>query len=448
MESRFVPRSGAAAGVLAFGAALSVILAASAALAAPSSTPDAFTRALSLGPLYAGLAAFGGGLLVSLTPCVYPMITVTVSVFGARQTKSRLEGALLSGAFVLGIVAMFVSLGVGAAFSGEMFGAVLQNRWVIVGISALFLVLAAGMFGLFEFALPSGLNNRLAQIGGIGYKGAFALGLVCGIIAAPCTGPVLTGILTWIAQTRSLTLAIAAMSAFALGLGAPFFVVGAFAVELPKSGRWMLYVKSFFGIALVGVALYFLGTTFPALSGLAEGSGVFFGVVAVMGATGIALGAFHKDLTELGPLGRVGKLIGVVLVSIAGFLAVSAVLKPSPTSTKLSWRAGSPDAVKAQAVQEKRPLLVDFTAAWCLACKELEKKTFSEARVAQEAGRFIAVRVDLTNDDDPNVEATRQKFAVKGLPTVLVYDSRGNEALRYTDFVDADRFLEAIRHVD
>lgn len=443
MHPRTTPRLRAT--LIALAAVLTAIGVARVAHAAPPGA-DAFTRALSLGPLYAGLAAFGGGLLVSLTPCVYPMITVTVSVFGARQAKSRWEGAALSAAFVLGIAAMFVSLGVFAAFTGGIFGSVLQNRWVVVGIAVLFVVLAAGMLGLFEFALPSALTNRLAQIGGIGYKGAFALGLVCGIIAAPCTGPVLTGILTWIAQTRSLTLAIAAMTAFALGLGAPFFVVGAFAVQLPKSGRWMLYVKSVCAIALVAVALYFLGGKFPALTRHAELTWTFVGLMLPLAAIGFALGVFNKDAAELGPVRRAGKLLGVVLVAGVCFSVVSAALKPS--SGTLAWLQGNAEAVKARAASEQRPVLIDFTASWCGACQELEKKTFSEPRVAREAGRFVAVRVDATDNDNPEVEATLRKFSVKGLPTVLVYDSRGKEALRYTDFVDAERFLEAIRGVD
>ncbi|HET9931634.1 MAG TPA: cytochrome c biogenesis protein CcdA, partial [Polyangiaceae bacterium] len=237
-------------------------------LVAPSawaSAPDAFTRALEKGPIYAGLAALLGGFLVSLTPCVYPMIAVTVSVFGARKAKSRWEGVGLSAAFVLGIVAMFVPLGVIAGLSGSMFGSVLQSRWVLVGISLLFLAMASSLFGAFEFALPAGLTNRLAQMGGIGYRGAFALGLACGLIASPCTGPVLTGILAFITQTRSAALGALAMGAFALGLGAPFFVVGAFAVQLPKSGHWMVRIKSLLGIVLVVVAAYFLSTAFPGL---------------------------------------------------------------------------------------------------------------------------------------------------------------------------------------
>lgn len=221
------------------GLPLALSLFSSAAIAAPTAS-DAYSQALERGPLAAVGAAWLGGVLVSLTPCVYPMIAVTVSVFGAREAKSRFEGVLLSLAFVAGIVAMFVPLGVVAGLTGSLFGAALQNRWVITAISVLFVAMAFSMFGAFEFALPSSLTNRLATLGGIGPRGAFVLGLVSGLVASPCTGPVLTGILAFIAKTRSVALGAGSMAAFAIGLGLPFFLVGAFAVQLPKSGRWMV----------------------------------------------------------------------------------------------------------------------------------------------------------------------------------------------------------------
>jgi thiol:disulfide interchange protein DsbD len=222
---------------------------------AQTQSDGGFADALAQGPLYAAVAAFASGLLVSLTPCVYPMIAVTVSVFGARNVQRRSQGVLLSAAFVLGIVAMFVPLGVVAGLTGGVFGAILSNPWVIVGLSTLFVLMALSMFGAFELDLPSALKNRLATAGGSGVAGAFVLGLVCGPIAAPCTGPFLTGILAWIAKTQSAALGAGLMAAFALGLGVPFFVVGAFALQLPKSGRWMNYVKSLLGIVLLVVAL-------------------------------------------------------------------------------------------------------------------------------------------------------------------------------------------------
>lgn len=407
--------------------------------------PDAFTAALSQGPLYAALAALAGGFVVSLTPCVYPMVAVTVSVFGARQTKSRWEGAALSLAFVLGIVAMFVPLGVAAGLSGSVFGSVLQNRWVVVGMAALFLLLAASLFGAFELALPAALTNRLATMGGIGYKGAFLLGLACGLIASPCTGPVLTGILTWIAQTKSASLGALAMGAFALGLGVPFFVVGTFAVQLPKSGRWMVHVKSLLGIVLVVVALYFLSTVFPVLTSfVTPGNVLWIGATAAV-VSGVLLGAVHREFAEPGIGVKVGKGLGIVLASGGLFLLVSGFGKPTAA---LAWEQGDVEAARQRALRESKPLLVDFTAAWCSACKQLDRETFSVPAVGSEMGRFVAVKVDATNDDDPKVAATLSRFNVRGLPTVLIFDSSGRESVRYTDFVPADRFLEGLKKID
>jgi thiol:disulfide interchange protein DsbD len=429
---------------LAFVAVVAVLLA-SLEGSARAAGPDAFTAALARGPLYATLAALAGGLLVSLTPCVYPMIAVTVSVFGARKAKGRWEGAALSACFVLGIVAMFVPLGVVAGLSGSVFGSVLQSRWVLVGISLLFLALAASLFGAFEFALPSSLTNRLAELGGIGYKGAFALGLACGLIASPCTGPVLTGILTFIAQTRSATLGAGAMAAFALGLGAPFFLVGTFAVQLPKSGHWMVHVKSLLGIVLVIVAFYFLGSAFPALGAWVKPGSLTYGVAGAVLVLGLLLGAVHRDFAELGSGVKVAKGTGIALVSVAGFALVTAISRPSQS---FAWQHGDVDAARARALREKKPMLLDFTAAWCGACKQLDRVTFSAPDVRPEMARFIAVKVDATNDDDPRVGATLARFRVVGLPTVVLFDSSGNEALRYTDFVEPKVFLEAVQRID
>jgi thiol:disulfide interchange protein DsbD len=245
-------------------------------------------------------------------------------------------------------------------------------------MAALFLLLAASLFGAFELALPAALTNRLATLGGIGYKGAFLLGLACGLIASPCTGPVLTGILTWIAQTKSAPLGALAMGAFALGLGAPFFVVGTFAVQLPKSGRWMVHVKSILGVALVVVALYFLSTVFPVLAEFAKPGAALFVGAAVAVVLGVILGAIHREFSEPGAAVKVGKGLGLALVSAGAFAAVVGLIKPTAA---LAWQKGDVHALREQAVRENRPLLVDFTAAWCGACKELDKITFAAAHL-------------------------------------------------------------------
>jgi thiol:disulfide interchange protein DsbD len=414
-----------------------------AAFAAPGD--DAFTRALSKGPLYAALAALLGGLAVSLTPCVYPMVAVTVSIFGAKQAKRRSEGVLLSLAFVLGIAGMLVPLGVIAGMGGHLFGGVLQSKALVVGISALFVVMALSMFGAFELTLPSSLNNKLAEMGGIGYKGAFLLGWVCGLIATPCTGPVLTGILAWISIKQSASLGALAMGAFSAGLGAPFFLVGAFAVQLPKSGRWMVHVKSILGIVLLIVALYLLNNSFGLLTPFVSNSLPFLVASCAIVLIGLFAGAIHREFGEPGIGVKLGKGFGIAAVSLGLLAAILGFIKPAES---LSWEREDVEAALTRARLDKKPLVVDFTAAWCGACKELDKKTFSERRVGQELGRFVAVRIDATNNDDPKVEAMLARFKVLGLPTVLLFDSRGNEAARFNDFVSPDEFLKSVQRVD
>jgi thiol:disulfide interchange protein DsbD len=372
------------------------------------------------------------------------MVAVTVSVFGAKQVSNRMQGALLSASFVGGIVAMFVPLGVVAGLTGSLAGAILQSPWVVVAISALFLAMAAAMFGAFELDLPSGLKNRLAAVGGSGYAGAFVLGLACGPIAAPCTGPFLTGILAWITKTQSAVLGALAMGAFALGLGVPFFLVGAFAVQLPKSGRWMMHVKSTLGLILIVVALYFLNNAFGFFSNIANPSPRFLAISAGIALLGLGLGAVHRSF-EGGTGDKVKKGLGVVVTSLAATLFIIGATTPKAT---LIWEHVALRDARKKALGTQRPLIVDFGAAWCTACKELDKITFAHEDVRREAGRFLAVKVDATNDEDPEVTATMSDYKVVGLPTVLVFDSNGNEAIRYTDFVEPDQFLTAIKKVN
>lgn len=411
--------------------------------------PDLFTRSLDRGPFFAGLAALVGGLLVSLTPCVYPMIAVTVSVFGAKQAKSRREAMLLSTFFVLGIVVLFTTMLVAAALTGGVFGSVLSNKWVTLGIAILFVALAFSMFGAFEMVLPQSLMVKLSSVGGIGYGGSFALGLVSGIIAAPCTGPVLTGILIWIGKTQSVTLGVLVGTTFSLGLGIPFWLVGTFAVSLPKAGRWMVWVKSFFGIVMLVVALYFMKNALPVLASFAEPGAVFMGRMAGIMLLGLLLGAVH--LSWDGVFGKLRKGLGIALTVGGGFLLWASFDMPRvvvadaahPSKARLTWETSEEVAV-AKAKAEKRPLLVDFTADWCAACKELSKHTFADPRVMDEAARFVAVKIDATDDEDPQVDAVKGKYKVVGLPTVVVFDSEGVEQKRFNEFIDAERFLAAI----
>jgi thiol:disulfide interchange protein DsbD len=424
--------------------------------AASAQEPDLFTRWVEKGPIWAGMAAFAGGLLVCLTPCVYPMIAITVSVFGAREARSRREGMLLSTCFVLGIVVLFTSMLVGAALTGAIFGKVLSNPYVMGFIALVFVVLAASMFGAFEMTLPDSVMQRLSTVGGVGYGGAFLLGLVSSLIAAPCTGPVLTGILFWISKSQNVLLGTIVGTMFSLGLGLPFWLVGTFAVSLPKGGKWMLWVKSFFGIVLLVVALYFLKTPVSQLAWLARPGTQFMLLMAGLVVVGLALGAVHLSWDDGGAGVKVRKGLGIVATTVGAFLFVASYELPTdanaaPTAAAtakglLTWLHSEEKAV-ALAKAESRPLMVDFTAEWCGACKKMAKETFSDPRVMEKAAHFVAVKVDATDDEDPQIDAVKGKYKVVGLPTVVLYDSKGNERKRFNDFVGPEDFLTAIEGI-
>jgi thiol:disulfide interchange protein DsbD len=425
------------------------LLAASSAFAA-----QAFDAALVKRPLTLTAVSYGFGLASSLTPCVYPMVAITVSVFGASQTKSRARAFALSAVFVLGLAAMFVPLGVVAALTGKTFGSVLSNVWVNVGLAVFFVALAFSMFGAFDLDLPSGLKQRLAGAGGSGFLGAFMLGLACGPIAAPCTGPFLSGLLAFIATSQSVGLGSTSMTAFALGLGTPFFLVGAFAMQLPKSGRWMVHVKSLSGLLLLIVAAYFLGNSFRQLREWASPSWWFLTGMLVLVGIGLALGAVHKEFDDAEWPVRLGKGVGVALVTLGGFGFVTGLLTPERRLAFQNRVAGEDlqqlvQRIKQTAKSEDRPILLDFTASWCTACKEIEKKTFPDERVQRAAGRYLAVQLDMTDDADPSVERAFSDYKIVGLPTLILLDPSGTEQKRFFgDFVAPEDLAQAMQAVD
>lgn len=445
--------------------ALWPLLAALAVLLVPSiagAEQDAFTQAIeSDSPILAGVMAFGGGLLTCLTPCVYPMIAITVSVFGARSASTWRERVMLSSAFVLGIVVLFTSMLVGAALTGSIFGRALSNPWVLAGIAVVFIALAASMFGAFEMTLPDSLMQRLSTVGGLGYGGAFLLGLVSGVVAAPCTGPVLTGILIWIGRTQNVALGAVVGALFSLGLGLPFFLVGAFAVSLPKGGKWMLSVKSFFGVVMLIVALHYLQVGFPVLAEPAQGTTMFLLAMVGLAILGLAIGGVHLAWDDGGTGVKVRKAVGIVAITLGGFWAWASIDIPATgeamaatttpdkpgAAAPLVWEHSEQTAT-TRAKTESKPMLIDFTADWCAACKELSRETFSDPRVMAEASRFVACKVDATDDEDEQINAVKEKYKVVGLPTVVLYDSKGQERKRFNEFVDAEKFLAAIKEVD
>ncbi len=404
------------------------------------------------GAVVAVLMSFGFGVIASLTPCVYPMVPITVSIFGATDTKSRLRGAALSGTFVLGIAALFTPMGVVSALSGKLMGSALSNQWVSLGLAALFLALAASMFGAFELALPSSLTNKLSTVGGVGFKGAFVMGLVMGLIAAPCTGPFLTGMVTVIATTKNVALGSAALFSFALGLGVIFFIAGAFAVNLPKGGAWMMGIKWVSGVGLAYMAFSYLRDKFEPIRNLVNHPGYTFGAIAgLVLLVGVGLGLVHmiaeRRKSPIAHLSKPMKLASII-PAVAGAAMLFTWLglnhNVDPNAPEIAWMTNE-EAARAKADAEGKPMLIDFGAEWCTACKELEHETFPDANVRSEAQKFVTLRVDATDDEDKEVIRLKDKYKVVGLPTVIMLDKTGKEVVRFNEFVKPDKFYAAMK---
>jgi thiol:disulfide interchange protein DsbD len=393
-----------------------------------------------LGWMY--LASFGFGFMTSLTPCVYPMIPITLSIFGARgENVSRRRALLLATSYVVGMGVMYAILGVAIALlsSAADFGTQLAHPALVLPLVALFVALAASMFGAFELSLPASLQSRLSQVGGKGLGGAFAMGLVGGLIAAPCTGPFLAGLLAYVSTTGSVLGGGSLLFVYALGMGVLFWVIAAFALSLPKSGPWMESVKSVGGIALLWAALYFLRPLVPALRMFAPPDLWF--LLAAVGAIGIGIAIGGIKLSFHGPLrDRVRKGIGVALIVGGAYAAWDWRQVPKQ---RLPWLHDEIVAFE-RAASESKGVMVDFSATWCIPCEELEL-TFGAPDVYDAiTARFVPLKFDVTEDSAAN-DALRAKYGAQTLPSVVFLDVRGRVLGRVKTAIDPDPMLRVVR---
>lgn len=394
------------------------------------------------GWLVAAAGAFGAGFLTSLTPCVYPMIPITLAIFGARGGDvPRRRAVSLAIAYVLGMCLMYAVLGVAFAMLGKAgdFGTQLASWYVVYPLVILFCALAASMFGAFDLNLPSGLQQKLNQIGGKGYGGAFAMGLVGGLIAAPCTGPFLASILIYVGTSGKVVTGGSLLFVYGLGMGVLFFILAAFAVSLPKSGAWMDKVKSIGGIGLLFASIYYLLPFVPSLAEHVGADKTYLLISVVLFAIGIALGAVR--LSFHGPASEKARKAVAVLLTLCGL--TGGWLWYQAPKQKLPYVYDEVTAYKLAAEQHKL-IMIDFSAAWCNPCHAMEK-TFGKSEVWDAITQdFIPLKLDVTDNDDPKNEALKKKYNSETLPSVVFLAPDGSIYQRIRKEMDAKEMLEVI----
>jgi len=381
------------------------------------------------------LAVLLGGLALNLTPCVYPLIGVTIAYFGNQGGGPRRVFALAV-VYVLGIALMFSAVGVAVALSGGLFGAAMQNPVVLSVIATMLVALALSSFGVFALQPPQWLMNR-AGVARPGYAGALLMGLGMGVVAAPCIGPIVLGLLLMVERSENPLFGFALFFTLAVGLGLPYVALALVAGsirQLPRSGEWLAWVEQLFGFVLIGLAIYFLD---PVMPGHLMGRILPF----YAAAAGIWLGFGTRAGRAWRPFLVFRAAVGAAAVAALIYFAIPRAMPKSLTFEPFD------SSLLASAGQTRKPVLIDFSAEWCIPCREMEHSTFLNPLVVREASRFVRLRADLTHQDKTNQDLM-SKFQIQGVPTTVMIDSSGRVQVQKVGYIGSDEFLADLRRID
>ena len=426
------------------------------------SEQDRFASLITSGNIFLMLGGFFlAGLVLAFTPCVLPMVPILSGII-AGQGKNVTTGRAfsLSLTYVLGMAFTYTIAGALCAAAGKQVQTVFQQPWILVLFAALFIALALSMFGLFTLQMPTAIQTRIAAVSNNQAAGTFGgvavMGILSALIVTTCVGPALVGALIVIGQTGQIARGAAALFSMSIGMGTPLLIVGASAGKLlPKAGAWMDTVKKFFGVMMLAVATWMLARVVPERIAL-----VLWAIPAL-----ICAGLLWKETRKRSVTAWVVRLAGAAAGLYGVALIAGFALGNTDPLAPLTARAATQQEIPfrhiksvadlqreiTQAKVDGRTVLVDFSAKWCVSCKEMEKYTFTDAAVKSALGHTVLLRADVT-DNDADDQALLKHLGIIGPPTIAFYGTNGEERPNYrvVGFMKAEEFAsharEALAH--
>lgn len=406
---------------------------------------------------------FGAGLLLALTPCVFPMIPILSGIIVGRGHKiTHMHAFILSLAYVLGMAITYAAAGVAAGFSGNLISNALQTPWVLGSFAVVFVLLSLSMFGFYEFQLPTALQSKLSdtsnRLHGGHLSGVFVMGALSAIIMGPCVAAPLAGALLYIGQTHDALLGGVALFVMALGMGAPLLLIGTSAgVLLPKAGAWMEAVKQFFGVMLLALAIWIIQPLLPiSVQMVLWAALLIFSAIYLRALDALPHNAsgWHKLLKGIGLFSL---LLGAAYL-IGALSGARDILRPlgnisraetqTPATLKFSRVKDLAELGQRIAQARGQTVMLDFYADWCISCKEMERFTFGDTAVLAKLKPVLLLQADVTANSEAD-KALLKRYNLFGPPGILFFDAAGKEMedFRVTGYQDPQQFLQTLQGV-
>lgn len=406
---------------------------------------------------------FGAGLLLAFTPCMLPMIPILSGIIVGRSSHpTKMHGFILSLAYVLGMALTYAAIGVAAGLSGTLLSSALQTPWALGSFAAVFVLLSLSMFGFYELQLPAALQSKLTntsnRLHGGHLSGVFVMGALSAVIVSPCVAAPMAAALLYIGQTHDAWLGGTALFALAMGMGLPLLLIGASAgVLLPKAGAWMEAVKRFFGVLMLALAIWLISTLIP------------LSIQMLLWAALLVLSAIYMHALDALPNNASGwqklwKGIGILALLLGSAYLIGAlsgardILRPlAALGNGQTEAAATLQFVRVKNVAELdgriaqangKTVMLDFYADWCISCKEMERYTFTDAKVQAKLKNAVLLQIDVTANSDED-KVLLKRFELFGPPAILFFDAQGREqnGHRMIGYQDARQFLQLLKNV-